>query len=723
MSSRILFLDLETFAETPITYGTHRYAEEAEILLAALAWDDGPVEVLDFTVDALTCWSRVQGAIAQADRVVVHNSHFDRTVLRHQGIELPAEKIDDTMVQALAHSLPGSLDKLCAILSVPHDKAKDAEGKKLIQLFCKPRPTNQKLRRATRETHPDDWAKFKAYAGNDIEAMREIRKRLPTWNFAPPAPGANDLPFERRVWELDQKINDRGVQIDLELANAAVRAAAAAQARLAKHIKAATNDEVASATQRARVLKYLQVNLGLEIDDLKGGTIDMLLKDSDLPVEVREVLQNRSQAAATSPAKYKVLQRGVNRDGRLRGTTQYCGAMRTGRWGGRLFQPQNLPRPGIGNLHDEELQELIDRGIEAMKAGVEDLVFDDLPPGPDDPERYPVMEVITSAVRGAIVAKPGHKLLVADLANIEGRMLSWLAGEEWKLEAFRAYDRGEGPDLYKVTAGIILGKDPYTVTGEERKVHGKVGDLACGFQGSVGAFAAMGAVYGVVLPEEEALRIVRGWRDRHPATRKLWYATDDAAKAAIGLPGEVFRAGKLAFRRDGAWLRMRLPSGRYLCYPRPRMVGGLTVCEVCIGAGYHLMDADPEDEFCDTVRREPCEACGGVGHIDLGRVQITYEGVDQYTRQWKRQKTYGGKLVENATQAASRDVFAWWMLRAEEAGYPVVLHVHDELLCEVPDTPEYTVEGLIACLGEGPEWAQGLPLAAAGFSCYRYKKD
>lgn len=702
MSPRVLWLDLETWSETPITYGTHRYAEDAEILLAALAWDDGPVSVLDFTDDPMTCWSRVQGSIEQADRVVIHNSHFDRTVLRHQGIDLPIEKVDDTMVQALAHSLMGSLGDLCTILGVPQDKAKDLDGKKLIHLFCKPRPANQKLRRATRLTHPEEWARFMSYAGSDIEAMREVRKRLPTWNMTA---------GERALWELDQRVNDRGVQIDMELANAAVRAAADAQARLAKEIRNVTEDEVASATQRARVLEYLQKNLGFEIEDLKGGTIDALLKDSDLPVEVREVLTIRSQAAATSPAKYKVLQRGVNRDHRLRGTLQFCGAMRTGRWGGRLFQPQNLPRPSIGDLHDEDLQEVIDLGIQAMKLGVEDLVFEGA--------SYPVMEVVTSAVRGSIVAKPGYKLLVADLANIEGRMLSWLAGEEWKLEAFRAYDRGEGPDLYKVTAGTILGKDPYDVTKDERQVHGKVADLACGYQGSVGAFATMGAVYGVVLPEEEALGIVRGWRDRHPATRKFWYGSDDAARAAIGLPGEVFRSGRLAFRRDGAWLRMRLPSGRYLCYPRPRMIGGLTVCEDCCGAGYHLKD-DPE---VGTLAKVECWECSGAGTVDLGRVQITYEGVDQYTRRWKRLKTYGGKLVENGVQAASRDVFAWWMMRAEEAGYPVVLHVHDELLCEVPDTPEYTVEGLIACLGEGPEWAQGLPLAAAGFETYRYRKE
>jgi DNA polymerase len=323
-----------------------------------------------------------------------------------------------------------------------------------------------------------------------------------------------------------------------------------------------------------------------------------------------------------------------------------------------LFQPQNLPRPTLK-------QPQIDLGIEAMKAGVETVFYDD------------VMELCASAVRGSIVAAPGCKLVVADLSNIEGRVLAWLAGEQWKLDAFREFDKGVGHDIYKITAGGILGKDPGDVTKDERQVSGKVPELACGYQGSVGAFAAMGAIYGVNLPEPKVLEIVKAWRAKHKATVKFWYDCERAARNAISNPGEVYRASSIAFRRSGGWLRARLPSGRYLCYPSPQV------------------DED-------------------------GR--LSYMGTNQYTRRWERLDTYGGKLVENLTQATARDVLAAGLLAAEAAGYNPVLHVHDEIICETPDDPSFSAEGLAALMSQGTQWSVGLPLAAAGFETYRYQK-
>lgn len=715
----IFYLDAETYSEVPINYGTHAYAVGAEVTVLAFAVDDRDVHVADltdperieiyvfrtaedgtvtiepsgtFTLAAFVNLLRM--TIDQADRVVAHHSTFDRTVLRHAwGYELPIHKIDDTMVMALSHALPGSLDKLCDIFRLPVDQAKSKEGKALIRLFCVPRPKKQKIRRATRETHPEEWAKFLDYARLDIEAMRAIYHKLPKWNLDP----KNNMLRERELWELDQAINDRGFAVDVELARAAVEAVEREKGELAEQAQELTYGTVTSATKRDELLRFILAAHDIELPDLKAATIEKLLED-DIPAELRELLLVRLRASTASVAKYKALLRAVSPDGRLRGTMQFCGANRTGRWAGRIFQPQNLPRPSIPN-------EQIDDGIEAMKAGTLDLVTDN------------VMEVASAAVRGTIVAAPGKKLVVADLSNIEGRVLAWLAGETWKIKAFADYDRGEGHDLYKLTAGRILGKAPEAITKAERQEVGKVSELALGYEGGVGAFITFADAYGLdideladkarpalhyaVLGEARAVwewskkkkretyglseetwvaieAVKRSWRKAHPAITQLWEDAANAVRDAIRRPGERFEAGRVTCVRNGAWLRCILPSGRSLCYPSPQV-----------------------DEHG----------------------QISYMGVNQFNRRWGRIKSYGGKLVENWTQAAARDVLAYGMLAAEPAGYEIVLDVHDEILAETPDTDDYTAEGLAEVMSTNPPWAGGLPLAASGFEAKRYRKD
>jgi DNA polymerase len=643
-----LFLDLETYCAVPIAHGTHAYAERAEVLLIAQAVDDAPVEVWDCTDGNRAAYLvRLQTAIDAADKIVIHNSAFDRTVLRWQGVNAPVEKVHDTMVQALAHSLPAALGALCDVLEVPFDKAKDKDGKKLIHLFTKPLGRNRTLARATTETHPEVWQDFIEYARLDVEAMREVYSRLPIWNYRG---------RELEMWRLDQTINDRGIAVDRELAEVAQRAAQRASKRLAQEAAALTGGAVTNTSQRGKTLDHLR-QLGLETDDLRGGTIDKLLLRDDLTSDIRALLENRAQASATSPAKYRTLSNAASSDGRLRGTLQFCGASRTGRWGGRLFQPQNLPRPTM--KHAE-----IEVGIAAMKADVEDMLFDN------------VVELCTSAVRGCLVAAPGKKLVIADLSNIEGRMLAFLAGEQWKLDAFADFDRGIGPDLYKLAYARSFSKKPEDVTPDERQI-GKVMELALGYQGGSGAFAKMAGLYGIELPDWRVKELVEAWRKAHSATKTFWKLTEEAARLALATPGKAYTAGKLVFRVDGTWLRVGLPSSRYLCYPNAAI-------------------------------------------DDAGK--LSYEGTDQYTRKWTRLDTYGGKLVENATQAAARDILTCGMRHAEAAGYPIVLHVHDELLCETPDSPEYTHEGLAKLMSTGPQWAVGLPLAAAGFETKRYRK-
>jgi DNA polymerase bacteriophage-type len=682
-----LFLDLETFCETPISHGTHRYAEKVEITVAAWAEDDGEVRVEDWTLPMMT--STLPTRMWAADRVVIHNSHFDRTVLRHNGIDLPAHKIHDTMVMAMAHSLPGSLGKLCEILQIPTDQAKDKRGKSLIQLFCKPRPKNMKLRRATRETHPDQWQEFLDYARLDIEAMRAIYKKLPKWNM-------NEA--ERELWLLDQKINDRGVAIDMDLVRSSITAVDRAQEGLADDARRLTDDAVRAATQRDAMLRYILEAYEIKLEDLKGSTVEQMLENGDnYPPELIELLRVRLQASTTSVAKYKALDRAVSSDGRLRGTLQFCGAIRTGRWAGRLFQPQNLPRPTLKN-------EIIEAGVEALKADCADLVVDN------------VMELTSAAIRGCIVAPAGKKLVVADLSNIEGRVLAWLAGEDWKIEAFRQFDQGVGHDLYKLAYGRSFRVQPEDVTKDQRQI-GKVQELALGYEGGVGAFLTFAAAYGIDLDEmaqkalpalgagliseaRDALEwttkqkrntyglqdetwiaceaIKRAWRYAHPATKEMWRDLADSARSAIGQPGKVVECGRLRLVKQAAWLRIVLPSGRSLCYPAAQV-------------------------------------------DDSG--QISYMGINQYSRKWERLKTYGGKLAENVTQAVARDVMASGMIAAEPAGYRIVLSVHDELICEADDVPEARAEYLAGFMSRNAPWAEGLPLAAAGFETYRYRKD
>ncbi|HDT6510940.1 TPA: DNA polymerase [Klebsiella pneumoniae] len=686
--NNILWGDLETYCEIPINNGTHAYAEGVEVMLFAWAIGDEPVSVWDLTAGE-PIPSRLRKAIADPNTILFfHNSHFDRTVLRHAMPELapPVERWRDTMVQALAHSLPGALAALCEVLGVPQDKAKDKEGKSLIQLFCKPRPKNSKLRRATSKTHPVEWQRFVAYAGLDIEAMREVYKRLPKWNYQ----GA-----ELALWHRDQQINDRGVCMDVQLAQAAIEAVDLEQKRLAKRTQVMTDGEVQAATQRDAMIKHIVESYGVELPDMQRSTLERRIADPDLPSPVKELLAIRLQASTTSTSKYKSLMKGISNDGRLRGTLQFCGASRTGRWAGRLFQPQNLPRPTLK-------QERIDEGIEALKSGCADLLFDN------------VMELTSSALRGCIMAPAGKKLVVSDLSNIEGRKLAWLAGEQWKLAAFRQYDEGTGPDLYKLAYAKAFNITPEEVTKYQRQI-GKVMELGLGFGGGVAAFLTFALVYGLDLEElaaaampniprdvqreakswyDESVKrkatyglservfiacdsLKRLWRRAHPETCDFWYQLERTVRAAIATPKKTLYCGYLKVRRDGAWLRIQLPSGRALCYPSPSIEKG----------------------------------------------NITYMGINSYSRKWQRLKTYGGKLVENVTQATARDVLAGNMPLIENAGYSIVLTVHDEVICEAPDTDDYTDAALSSLLSTNPEWAPDIPLNAGGFEAYHYRKD
>lgn len=684
----MLYFDCETYSEVDIKHGGYKYTANCEVTIATYAFDDGPVLTWDATADPLMP-SDLADYFESGGLITAHNANFDRNVVNHAlGFDIPVQRWRCTMARAYAHGLPGSLDKLSDIYRLG-DKAKDKEGKTLLLFFCKPQKGKDgKAYRATAETHPEKWAKFLEYARRDIVSMRELDRLMPTWNMTD---------TELTYWYLDQDSNDRGVQIDVEFAEGALRAVDQAQKELKTRTRTLTDDELASTTQRDKTLQYILEAYGVSLPDLTVSTINRRLEDPDLPREVKELLLIRLQASTSSTAKYKAMLKAVNADGRVRGMIQFRGAMRTGRDAGRVIQPQNFPS------RDLLPQDQIDQVVEFTKLDALDLYTDN------------VMHATSSALRSALIAKPGHKLVAADLSNIEGRYLAWLAGEEWKLQAFRDFDSGIGPDLYIMAYARAFGVDPTQVTKSNRGV-GKVMELALGFEGGVGAFMTFSAAYSIDLAaladmaydgfpvdvREESHEFYewflaqgrstfgmtekvfvtcdcfkRLWRQAHPATKGLWKGLQHLARDAIESPGKTLTYGKLKARRTGAWLRIVMPSGRSLCYPYPKV-------------------------------------------DDHGAV--SFMGVNQYTRKWERISTHGGKLAENVTQAGANDVFKNGTLEADRDGYKLVFPVHDELVTEVLDKDDFTAEGLCAAMTRVPTWAKGLPLAAEGFEAYRYRK-
>lgn len=691
MMANYSFMDLETYSETPIKFGSHRYAQDCEIMLWAYALNDEPAEVWDLTSGApmpAKLKKIFDAAMAGKCYTVWHNGmNFDTVVLKAHGYDIPLRMIVDTMVMAYQHSLPGALGDLSAVFGLSEDVAKDKDGKRLVQLFCKPRPKNSTYHRADRTTHPEDWAHFVEYCRLDVEAERALFKKMPKFNLSK---------HERDLQILDAEINRRGMLMDVELANAAVAIAEETRVLLARE---QTDGAVEAATQRDALLSYFESEYGVTLKTMTKAEVEKRINDDTIPEPMRELLRLRLQSTKTSVQKFAMLAEAVGRDGRLRGCLQFRGASRTGRFSGRLFQPQNLPRPTLK-------QDEIDFCIEAAKAGTLTALYDD------------PMEVLTNCLRSEIIAPVGKKLVVADYSNVEGRVLAWAAGEEWKIQAFRDFDEGHGHDLYKLAYSRAFGIKPEDVSKKQRQV-GKVLELALGYGGGAPAFARFAKAYGIDLHDmaknvretispmtwreaedsyEYFLKknltgglhrdvfiacdaLKRAWRATNPKICALWNELGNAVMRVIDDPMLVEKAGPATISRTSGFLLVELPSGRKLCYPSP--------CPSDIGK---------KDSF-------------------------TYLGINQMSRKWMRLESYGAKLVENYIQAVSCDLLCDALLRLDHAGYKTVLTVHDEAITEAPDTADYSLEKMSALMTELPTWATGLPLAAAGYEAYRYKKD
>lgn len=747
----LLFKDTETFSEADLKkVGAYRYSEDpsTEIILATYAFNDEPVEVYDPT-KGRNIPRELRRCLAGLEKpnyglkLVGHNFlQFDRLVIeRCWGYKIHPTNIIDTMILAFRHALPGSLAALCEVLGVSAENAKDKRGKALIQRFSKPTPKNYKIRRYTAETHPEEWAWFIKYGISDITSVREVFHKLPCWG---------DSEFEDRVLELDQLINDRGFKVDVALAEAAIEAVEKHKAQLQEE---AQRKYGGSLTGKDFLPILRELAPAHRIHNAQKSTLHDLLADDDLPDDARTIIEMRLGAASTASTKYNPLLLGRSSDDRRRGCIQYGGAKRTLRFAGKGFQPQNLAR---GYYHDDPKNKKKKvrydwmsekdwwRVTHPLSYGI-DLLFKGRAH-----RRFDVAKLTASTVRSCIIPEAGHKFVVADYSNVEGRGLAWLAGEETALDTFRA-----GLDIYCVTAGKMFGMDPDYILESRSDLRqiGKACELGLGYAGGVGAFVQFAKNLGLNLVDmaktmdgtfpdhiwaatargyewariQEAKRpprpgekddrpsyildkkvwrtcdaIKRMWRESHPETVAFWRDIEDAAMAAIRNPGKEFTAGPrgVKFSRNvetdnngnkvaGWWLRMTLPSGRVMSYP---------------GVGLSVSKETDEDGKVST------------------NVRIKYQGENQLTRQWGFQYTYSGKLVENCTQALCRDLLANALLNVEANGYPIVLHVHDEIICETPDTPEYTVAELERLMCELPEWAEGFPLVAEGQELKRYAK-
>lgn len=639
-----LSIDIETYSSADLSKcGVYRYAEseDFEVLLFGYAVDGSEAQVVD-----LACGECIPPDILSAltDPNVTKwafNAQFERVCLSHHlGKYLAPEGWHCTMVWAATMGLPLSLEGVGAVLGLEKQKLK--EGRDLIRYFCSPkRQKDGTCVRHLPADAPDKWAQFKAYNLRDVEAEVAIQRKL----------AKNPVrPEEWRNYHLDQRINDRGVLLDMELVHSAIACDEQfKQAHLAQ-AKAVTGlDNPNSPVQ----LKGWLADRGVEAESLSKANVREMLTQSE--GDVHEALALRLELAKSSVKKYTAMEKAVCRDGRARGLIQFYGAPRTGRYAGRLIQVQNLPQNHLPDL--VQARELVRAGdftsVEAR--------YDSVP------------LVLSELIRTAFIPKSGCRFFVADFSAIEARVIAWLAGEEWRQNVFL-----EGGDIYCASAEQMF-HVPVRKKGPNAHLRqkGKIAELALGYGGSVGALKAMGAL-SMGISEEELQPLVTSWREANPKIVSLWWAVDREVKKAIEKKVPTSTHG-IRFYCEGDYLFVALPSGRELVYVDPRL---------------------EEKQF--------------------GGATISYEGTGA-TKRWERLASYGPKFVENIVQATARDILAEAMLRLENWGHRIVMHVHDEVVVEAPDGTK--LEEICAVMGQTPQWAEGLTLRAEGYVCDFYKKD
>ena len=659
---KTLSLDLETYSSISLKKtGVYPYAEspDFEILLFGYSVNGGAVHVIDLA-SGENIPSEILAALTD-DTVEkwAFNASFERVCLSYwlkrnhpeyfKGYGTAEDSINHylspaawkcSMVWCAYMGLPLSLAGAGAVLRLSDQKL--SEGTELIRYFCVPcNPTksNGGRTRNLPEHTPDKWQMFKKYNQRDVEVEMAIQQRL------------SHYPVPYFVWDeyhLDQEINDRGIAIDMALVRNAINMDARSKDELTTALHALTALENPNSVSQ---MKDWLAERGLETDTLGKKAVAAMIPDA--PANIQTVLRLRQKLAKSSVKKYTAMQDTVCSDGRARGMFQFYGANRSGRWAGRHIQLQNLPQNHLPDLSDA--RSLVRSGnYEAVE-----LLYGDVP------------DTLSQLIRTAFIPKNGYKFIVSDFSAIEARVLSFLAGEQWRLEVFET-----GGDIYCASASQMfhVPVEKHGINNHLRQ-KGKIAELALGYGGSVGALKAMGALE-MGLQEEELKPLVDSWRAANPRICDFWWAVDEAAKQAIILRTETETHG-IRFLYKSAMLFIELPSGRRLSYVKPK-----------------------------------------IGENKYGGDCITYEGIGA-TKKWERIESYGPKIVENITQAVARDILAYTMKSLRNSF--IVAHVHDELIIEAP--MEKSLENITQCMGNTPSWIKGLALRADGYACDFYMKD
>lgn len=653
---KTLHIDLETYSDIDITKaGLHKYVQSPafEIMLFAYSYDYEPVRIIDLAAGGQIPVQVIQDLNDPGVKKIAHNAAFEINCLK----KFFATEIRQwycTMVHAYYCGLPGQLGQLGKALGLPEGRQKMAVGRQLIRYFCVPcAPTKSNYGRTRNLWHHDrqKWDLFKSYCIRDVETEMEIHKILERHPFPE---------TEHFNWVLDQYINLNGVAVDRELINGALKMSEEVKNGLSGRARKLTGLENPNSV--AQLKQWIRDNSGLELEDLKKQTVAEVLADKSGDELVKEVLKIRKELGKTSVKKYEAMDTCMCADGRIRGLLQFYGANRTGRWAGRLVQVQNLPRNYLGTL--DTARELVKKGqTDAVRA-----IYGNVP------------DTLSQLIRTAFIPRQGNRFLVADFSAIEARVLSWLAGEQWRLDVFRTHGKiyeASASAMFGVDIGLIKKGNPeYALRGK-----GKIAELALGYQGGAGSLISMGAL-NMGLSEEELPDIVRRWRGSNRRIVSFWYAVEQHAIDTLRHGTAGYMPCGIAFGREPDYLTAVLPSGRKLYYYKPEI----------------RMNA-------------------------LGREAIHFRGVDQKTKKWEMISTYGGKLTENIVQAVARDLLANSLMNLYREGFEIDFHIHDEVIMEVPEDSGRTLEEAVGIMCRLPGWAEGLPLSADGFESRYYKKD
>jgi len=693
MKKSILHLDYETRSDLDLKkVGLHVYAKgkNTDVWCAGYAFDDEPVQLWK---PGQPIPKRVFAHIQDGKEVWAHNAPFEIAITnfvaskKHGWPKLSPNQVVCTAVMAYAMGLPGSLEGCSAALGIR--ERKDLEGSRLMLQLSKPRSIDETTGQILWWSDPGRMERLYSYCIQDVVVERMAGDKM-----------FRISEYEKRLWLLDQKINDLGITVDTKAIFNSLSIVEYEKNRLNNEIKLLTDGEVCTANSVAAMKNYLEF-YGLGPDSLDKASVLEELAKSSIDPKAKRILEIRQEASKSSTAKFEPMLTSADSDNRVKGCFQFSGA-NTRRWAGRRIQLHNLPRPSLKHS-------IVEKIIEDIRQGISPQEIDMYYGAP--------LNVLKDCIRSFLTAAPGHHLMAVDFSAIEARVIAWLAGQNDVLDIFR-----KKLDIYKVAASSIFGVDVNSVNDDQRAV-GKVAILALGYQGGVGAFQQMAKGYNVKMePAFESLwagldssersyfdetykknkhrfDISREeyiasditktmWRRANPHIVNYWTEIEHAAITAIKNPGALITAGphkrQVSYKKSGSFLWCKLPSKGVICYPYPE------IKEVTTPWG-------------------------------AKKDAMTYMAEDGQTKKWQRFSTYGGSLVENLTQSFARDVFADSMLRLDEKDYKIVIHTHDEIVCEVPEN-EGSLEHMMEVMSEVPPWAEGLPIAVSGWRGFRYRK-